>query len=552
MTEQREPQATTDRATNARDQQPQPTSGQIDRRGFFRGAAAFTVGGFSATTALAQPDAQRPAGEATNATASAAEQLAAQTSNAMRWAGREPNDWVRARSGVDHNVVIVGGGQSGLAIAYGLRRKGVGRVEVIDQAAPGQAGIWRTIARMHQLRTPKVLAGPEHGNPTLSFRAWYETLHGTAAFDALDRIPRLAWADYLDWFQQVTGTQVRYRTRLVEIEPQGEQLRLHLESEGVPRVVTTRKLVLANGYAGAGGPNVPDFVRALPQNVWTHTTGAIPFDKMAGKIVGVIGAGSSAFDVAAVALESGAAEVHMFNRRAYVDYPATPAPGAAPPPDRGYPNLLELSYELPDAVRWRNFLLGDRRVASAPLDSIERAVAFENFHLHLSSSLAGVEMAGDGKVGGHVGNRRFRFDHLIAATGYRIDLAAQPELKQIHESIALWRDRYRAAPGEENAAGGNHPYLGAGFEFLPRNETGAEYLRNIHCFNLAAALSFAIPVGDVPSTVDQPRLITAIARDLYVESVDTAAHERFINAPLTAPDPAPYQRAVATPARAAA
>jgi FAD-dependent urate hydroxylase len=516
---------------------------QLDRRGFFRGAAALTVGGLGAVTAPAQLEAQ-PA--AAPERADAAEQLEERTQSALRWIGRDPADWVRARAGVDHNVVIVGGGQSGLSIAYGLRRKGVGRVEVIDRATPGEAGIWRTIARMHQLRTPKTLAGPELGNPALSFRAWYETLNGTAAFDALDRIPRTAWADYLDWFQQVTGTMVRYGTRLLEIEPQGDVLRLHLESDGVRRVETARKLVLANGYAGAGGPNVPDFVRSLPAGVWTHTTGNIPFDAMAGRVIGVIGAGSSAFDAAAVALESGAAEVHMFSRRDYIDYPAPPAPQAAPPPNRGYPNMLELSYELPDAVRWRNFLLGDRRVASVPLDSIERAVEFDNFHVHLNSSLTDVALAGDGQVTGRVGSQSFRFNHLIAATGYRIDLAAQPELARIHAAIALWRDRYQPSPGEESAAGGNHPYLGTGFEFLPRDETGAEFLRNIHCFNLAAALSFGIPVGDVPSVVDQPRLLTAIARDLYRESVDTTAHERFINAPLAAPSSAPYERAVAT------
>ena len=68
----------------------------------------------------------------------------------------------------------------------------------------------------------------------------------------------------------------------------------------------------------------------------------------------------------------------------------------------------------------------------------------------------------------------------------------------------------------------------------------------MHCFNLAAALSFGIPVGDVPSVVDQPRLISAIARDLYVENIDTAAHERFINTPLVAPSSAPYEKAVST------
>jgi cation diffusion facilitator CzcD-associated flavoprotein CzcO len=525
---------------------------QLDRRGFFRGAAALTVGGFGVAAGVARPEAQTGAAPDI---ADAAERLEEQTQSALRWIGRDPADWVRPRAGVDHNVVIVGGGQSGLSIAYGLKRKGVGRVSVIDRAAPGETGIWRTIARMHQLRTPKTLAGPELGNAALSFRAWYETLHGTAAFDALDRIPRTDWADYLDWFQQATGTTVRYRTRLIEIEPQGDLLRLHLEADGQRRVETARKVVLANGYAGAGGPNVPDFVRALPADVWTHTTGNIPFGSLNGKVVGVVGAGSSAFDAAAVALESGAAEVHMFSRRSYIDYPAPPAPPqpqAAPPLDRGYPNMLELAYELPDSVRWRNFLLGDRRVASVPLDSIERAVEFDNFFVHLNSSLSDVARAGDGQVTGKVGSKRFRFDHLIAATGYRIDLAAQPELARIHEAIALWGDRYKPKQGEESAAGAAHPYLGAGFEFLPRNESGAAHLRNIHCFNLAAALSFGIPVGDVPSVVDQPRLVTAIARDLYREGVDTAAHERFINAPLTAPSSAPYERAVATREAAAA
>jgi cation diffusion facilitator CzcD-associated flavoprotein CzcO len=542
MTKEHEQTSASDRPTTP---DPREAPGQFDRRGFFRGAAVLTVGSFGATASLAQPSSGRDS-SADPARADATEQLDKQTQRAQRWAGRDPADWVRARSGVGHNVVIVGGGQSGIAIAYGLKRKGVGGVEVIDQAEPGQAGIWRTIARMHQLRTPKTLAGPEQDNPMLSFRAWYETLNGPDVFDALDRIPRLAWADYLDWYQRITGTSVRYRTRLLEIEPQGEQLRLHLESEGVRRVETTRKLVLANGYAGAGGPNVPSFLRALPSEFWTHTASPIRLDGLSGKVVAIVGAGSSAFDAAAVALESGAAEVHMFNRRSYVDYPApAPAPAlpVAAPIDRGHANVLALTYELPDVVRWRNFLLGDRRVASVPPDSIERAVAFRNFRLHLDSSLSDVALT-NGRVVARVGGETRRFDHVIAGTGYRIDLSAQPELAGIHESIALWRDRFEPESGEDSAAGAIHPYLGAGFEFLPREGTNADYLRNVHCFNLAASLSFGKPVGDIPSAADHPRLVAGIARDLYVESVDTAAHQRFIDAPLVPPDPAPYERAV--------
>jgi cation diffusion facilitator CzcD-associated flavoprotein CzcO len=360
----------------------------------------------------------------------------------------------------------------------------------------------------------------------------------------------------LTWFQQVTDTKVRYRTRLVEIEPQGDLLRLHLESDGAQRVETTRKLVLANGYGGAGGPEIPEALRALPTRVWTHSTGQIPLETLRGKVVGVIGAGSNAFDAAGVSLEAGAAEVHMFNRRPYIEYQGQPA-GAAPRPpvppvDRGYPNVLELSYELPDAMRWRNFLLGERRVASVPIDSLERAVAFKNFHIHMSTSLTDAALAGNGKVTAKAGGKTMRFDYLIAGTGYRIDLAAQPELARIHDKIALWSDRYKPAAGEENAGGGRHPYLGAGFEFLPRESAGAEYLRNIHCFNLAGELSFGIPVGDVPSMVDHPRLVSAIARDLYLDSLDAAAHERYINAPLVPSDPAPYQRAVVGQVKAVA
>lgn len=537
-----------DRATEgakADDPTPAPTAAPIDRRGFIRRAAGAAIGGAAAAAAVSEA-AQNAQDAAAALPAGSPQQLDTQTRLALRWAGREPADWVRPQAGIDHNVVIVGAGQSGLSLSYGLRRKGVGRVSVIDQAAPGQAGIWRRIARMQQLRTPKTLAGLEPDNPALGFRAWFESLNGAAAFDALDRIPRLAWADYLDWYRQTTGTTVRYGTRLVSIEPAGASLRLHLEVEGQPRVETTRKLILATGYAGAGGPSIPDFLRKLPSNVWTHSTGSIPVD-LKGKVVGVIGAGSNAFDAAAVALEGGAAEVHMFNRRAYVDYQGGPP---APPVDRGYSGPTELNYELPEVVRWRNYLLGERRVASVPLDSLKRAVAFKNFRLHLNSSLSDVAMGGNGQISARVGGATHRFDYLIAGTGYQIDLSTQPELARIHDAIALWRHRYQPQPGEEHAGAGNHPYLGPAFEFLPREGVAAEYLRNIHCFNLAGQLSFGIPVGDVPSVVDHPRVVTGIARDLFVAGVDVATHQRFVNLPQVAPDPAPYQSAVEAPARA--
>ncbi|GCC48722.1 hypothetical protein chiPu_0032650, partial [Chiloscyllium punctatum] len=168
---------------------------------------------------------------------------------------------------------------------------------------------------MHKLRTPKSLPGPELGLPGLGFQAWYEARHGAAAYDALDRIPRLDWAAYLDWYRKVTGGAVRYGTRLVRIEPADGHLRLHLERNGAAVIESTRKLVLATGFAGSGGASVPEVLQELPKRFYAHTSEAIDFRSLRGRSIAVIGSAASAFDAAAVALEAGARDVHLFARR---------------------------------------------------------------------------------------------------------------------------------------------------------------------------------------------------------------------------------------------
>ena len=98
-------------------------------------------------------------------------------------------------------------------------------------ADEARAGIWLNAARMNVLRTPKTLPGPELGIPAFGFQAWYEARHGAAAYAAIERIPRQAWAEYLAWYRRFLGIPVRYGTRLVRIEPAGGHFRLHLDTE---------------------------------------------------------------------------------------------------------------------------------------------------------------------------------------------------------------------------------------------------------------------------------------------------------------------------------
>jgi cation diffusion facilitator CzcD-associated flavoprotein CzcO len=441
---------------------------------------------------------------------------------ALRLIGPDPQNWVPDRDGIDHNVLVVGGAQSGSALAFALRRAGIGKVSVIDSAVDDvNAGVWLTSARMHKLRTPKNLPGPELGLPGLSFQAWYEGRYGLAAYEELDRIPRLEWAAYLDWYRKLAGLSIRYGTRLVRIEPAANHLRLYLEQGGTARVETTRKLVLATGFAGNGGPYLPDVLaRQLPKSLYAHTSEAINFEALRDKSIAVLGSAASAFDAAAVALENGAREVHLFARRE----------GLASLPViriRGYPGAYDNYGSLPDAVRWHQAIRFRQAGSTPPPDAIARAVKFSNFHVHLASPWSSAKPSGSRLVAG-TPQGKFAFDFVIAGTGYSVDIAAQPALRDFADEILLWRDRFTPPEHERDETLAAYPYLGSGHEYLEKRLGSARYLKDIHVFTPAAFVSFGLPVGDIPSFKrDIPAIVARISRDLFL--ADLASHEERIN-----------------------
>jgi cation diffusion facilitator CzcD-associated flavoprotein CzcO len=457
---------------------------------------------------------------------------------ALRLIGLDPQNWVPDRPGIDHNVMVVGGGQSGCAFAFALRRAGIGKIAVIDMAEDeARAGVWLNAARMNVLRTPKTLPGPELGIPALSFQAWYEARNSRDAYAAFERIPRAAWAEYLAWYRRFLDIPVRYRTRLVSIEPAAGHFRLHIEQEDGATVETARKVILANGVAGNGGPYIPSVMReAVPRHLYAHTADRIDFATLRGRRVAVIGGAASAFDAAGVALESGAASVHLFARRASL---------AAIPISRvrGYPGVYDNYGELPDEVRWHQAIRFRRAGSTAPADAIERVLRFDNFHLHLAAPWEQAHAEADAIVA-HAAGEEFRFDFAIAGTGYFVDPQARPELGDFAHEILLWRDRYTPPSGDEDPYLGAHPYLGAGHEYLEKAPGRAPYLRDIHIHNPAGFVSFGWPEGDVPSMRrGVPAIVSRISRDLLLADLDM--HRRRLLADVAADfDEALYAAAV--------
>jgi cation diffusion facilitator CzcD-associated flavoprotein CzcO len=433
---------------------------------------------------------------------------------ALRLIGPDPANWVPDREGIDHNVVIVGGGQTGCAFAFALRRAGIGKVSVIDTAAdPARAGIWTTGARMHVLRTPKTLAGPELGIAALGFQAWYEARHGEAAYAAFERAPRQAWVDYLAWYRDFLGIPVRYGTRLQRIEPADGHFRLHLNSG----IETARKIIIATGFDGSGGIAIPEMLSDLPRSLYAHAGDDIDFAALKGKEIAVIGGAASAFDAAGVALEAGAKSVHLFARRPQLA--ATPINRV-----RGYPGAYDNYYALPDAVRWHQAVRYRRAGSTPPQDAIERVLKFDNFHLHVAAPWRSAREE-DGRIAAEAADGAYRFDFAIAGTGYAADPNLRLEFADFARHILLWRNRFTPPADEEDPFLGAHPYLGPGNEFVEKAPGAAPYLKDIHCFNPAGFVSFGVPIGDVPSMKrGHPTVTAQISRDLFL--ADFARHQR--------------------------
>ncbi|WP_270934686.1 NAD(P)-binding domain-containing protein [Falsiroseomonas oryzae] len=418
------------------------------------------------------------------------------------------------------DVAIIGGGLCGLVAAAALRLLGIDRVRVLDRAPQGQEGPWVTYARMETLRSPKTLAGPALDLPALTFRAWFEAQHGTAAFAALGKIPRVTWMEYLIWYRRVMGIAVENGVEVTLIRPEGDDL-LALETQGAGTVVC-RRVVMATGRDGLGAAWMPEIAAALPAHLRAHSRDDIDFAALAGKRVGVVGAGASAMDNAGAALEAGCARLDMFVRR-----PALPRVNKFT--GIGSPGVVHGFAGLPDAWKWRFLDYVFRSQTPPPRESTMRVSRHPHASLHLASPIRALSLQGDA-IRLETPEAAFELDFLILATGFRVDLAGRPELALLGPHIRFWRDRFTPEPGEENEELSDSPDLAPDFAFQEREPGACPALQRVHCFNYPATLSHGKLSGDIPAvSAGAQRLARGIARALFVEDRELhfAALQRF-------------------------
>jgi len=425
--------------------------------------------------------------------------------------------WMPRRTFQGHKVLdvaIIGAGMAGLAAAAALKFLGIVNTRVYDSAPVGAEGPWATHARMQTLRSPKDLAGPALGVPSLTFRAWYTHLHGEAAWEALDRIPRLVWHDYLQWYRQALELPVHNRFRLLYIESvqapglNGPIARLEFDvgENDERRTVHARHVVLATGMDGLGGANIPAEIRNLDRRVWRHSSEIFDFSALASRRVSIVGGGDSALDAAATALEAGAAEVDIYVRDAgftQINYwKAFTHAGHR----YGYSLLIR-----EQRAEMLGFLL--RQSTPPARGTLKRLRDASNLRIHFGREASDFRLQA-GTLAFRAGEVQCSADFLILATGYKTDLRQRPELHGLLPHIRFFEAG--ALDGRIPEAARTIPELAADFSFRAATPDGEALLAQVHCFTGQALLSVGKICGDIPGiSAGAQGLAQGIAAKLY-------------------------------------
>jgi thioredoxin reductase len=271
-----------------------------------------------------------------------------------------------------------------------------------------------------------------------------------------------------------TAYGLTFRDRLVpeleeklvsHIERAGDGFRLRLEDG---EELTARRVILAVGITHY--EYMPENLTGLPSEFVSHSFRHNDPDKFKGRSVIVVGGGSSATDLVAELHERGA-QVQMVVRQKDMNFHSAPVPGKGRSlwkrirhPQSGlgpsmrsaaFCNFPTLFRYLPASLRME--IVRRHLGPSGTWFTRDRIVG--KVSTQMGSTIEGAEVK-NGKVYLRVriengGTREFAADHLITATGYRVNLdrlqflspALRAEIKDLNRTPVLNSSFESSAPG---------------------------------------------------------------------------------------------------------
>jgi len=326
------------------------------------------------------------------------------------------------------DVLVIGAGPFGLSISAHLRHRGV------EHTIVGRPmDTWRA-----HMPLGLFLKSEPYGSAISSATrgydiAAYSRRHGFD--DYVDRVGPLSlerFLGYADWFTEQLVPDVRDLT-VTDVTPVDGGFTVEFAEEPP---AFARQVIVATGLLPYA--HIPGELSGLPADLMTHSSAHRHLDQFRGRRVAVIGGGQSALQTGALLHEAGA-DVQVIVRGEQITWekPIAPEIGLLDRIRRPPAKLCEgwacLGYDSPDAFRMLPESVRVRKALSTfgpkgawwLRDRVEGVIEVLTGHL-----LGSAEPHGSG-VRLHLGGPKrssVEADHVIAGTGFRIDISRLPFL----------------------------------------------------------------------------------------------------------------------------
>jgi thioredoxin reductase len=386
--------------------------------------------------------------------------------------------------------IILGAGPYGLSIAAHLR---AANLDFRVIGSPMESWRMHMPVGMALKSEPFAsnLSDPERRHTLERFR----TTHGTAYQPVGAPVPIADFIAYADWFRAQSVPDIKaVKATGVRRSPSGFELLL---ADG--EVVAAKRVIVATGHLAFR--HVPVALDHLPGALASHSADHRDLSGFAGRDVTVVGAGQSALETAALLHENGA-QVRLLARTSAIDWNPDlnlapswldrlryPSAGLGP----GWRNWMHS--ELPQAFAYLPARLRARIVATANGPSgawwLKRRLIGKCQILTASEITAAVERGGRLELTVRSGgdSRQIVTDHVLAATGYKVDLS---RLAFLDQALRAGLKSY-----------GGAPVLSAAYE---------SSVPGLHFVGIASAFSFGPAMRFVYGTKHPAATLTAHVR----------------------------------------
>jgi len=325
------------------------------------------------------------------------------------------------------NLLIIGAGPYGLATAAYASERGVDALRV------GQP-----VAFCHEhmpagmlLRSPLDWQIDPFGRRTLLA---FLLERGVAPGDA-DPVPLELFCDYAGWFQESYG--LRFRPHWITDLTKAREGFEALSADG--ERILARHVLLAPGFAPFA--HVPTELAGLvPAGRYSHTCDTVDFSRFRGRRCLIVGGRQSAYEWAALMAEAGAPEVHISHRHEQPrfepsDWSWVGALIEATARERGWFRRLPETER--ESIRQHFWSEGRRKLEPWLAPRLRN----DAIQCRPRTTPAACEETASGalKVTLDSGDS-LTVDHILFATGYRVDVASLPLLSHAGIASALRTD----------------------------------------------------------------------------------------------------------------